>query len=96
MVGNNIVVQGTGLGDNIVVAAGPDTLKVTINGVAFGGFILPNLLNPAGIVIINGGGGDDSLQISNTTQAAQIDGGDGQDYIAGSLGNDVLIGGAGR
>ncbi|WP_254512565.1 calcium-binding protein [Anatilimnocola floriformis] len=92
LVGNNLVVQGTINGDNVVVApAGPNSLKVSINGLFFGGFVIP----AGGTVIINGDAGDDSLQIVNTTQSATIDGGAGQDYISGSLGDDTLIGGTG-
>lgn len=92
LVGLNLVVQGTNNGDNIVVSpAGPTSLKVSINGIVFGGFVVP----AGGTVIINGAAGDDVLQIVNTTQSATIDGGAGQDYLSGSLGNDTLIGGDG-
>jgi Ca2+-binding RTX toxin-like protein len=92
LVGNDLVVQGTVNGDYVVVSpAGPNSLKVAINGVIFGGFIIP----AGGTVIINGVEGDDTLQIVNTTQSATIDGGPGQDTISGSLGNDRLIGGLG-
>lgn len=90
LVGDDLVVQGTILGDTIVVSpAGGNTFKVSFNGTVFGDFFVP------GNVIINGGDGDDHLQLVNSTISAIIDGGPGQDYIAGSLGDDTLIGGLG-
>lgn len=90
LVGSNLVVQGTALSDRIVVSPASDgSYYVRLNNLNFGPFFI------AGNIQINGGDGDDFIEVINATLVAIVNGGDGNDYIATSHGNDIITGGLG-
>jgi Ca2+-binding RTX toxin-like protein len=69
----------------VTVAGGAATSTVTVTTTAdFGA-----LMN------FTSGSADDSITLTNTTTAATVDGGSGNDTIVGGTGNDSLVGGIG-
>ena len=109
--GPALIIFGSELADTIrVVPQGNTAVKVLINGVDRGTFLLSSFVE----VIVYGKGGDDDIEIvAALTQEAflfgdlgndrlkggngpnALVGGDGDDELIGSKGNDVLIGGRG-
>lgn len=87
-VNGNLVIEGTGLADNVTVIQDITGLFVTRNGDTFGPF------NPTGRILFDGGDGADSITIaSSVTLGADITGGAGNDTIIGGSGADVISGG---
>ncbi|WP_425617698.1 calcium-binding protein [Anatilimnocola sp. NA78] len=95
LVDGDLVATGTVNGDRIIVRAISDTvLQISVNGVPFDNYPVDG--NAGGEVRINSGDGDDEIQVINTAIPAIVDGGNDNDYIATSRGNDILIGGLGE
>jgi Ca2+-binding RTX toxin-like protein len=94
LVGNDLVVNGTNISDRITItpANGDRVLNVTVNGVQWGAFLIPAIGN----IVVTAGDGEDIVDIIHTTANAIVDGGNGDDYIATSFGNDVIQGGLGE
>jgi Ca2+-binding RTX toxin-like protein len=91
LVGSDLVVQGTPLGDRILVyPASNGSYYAKINNQLFGPFVIP------GTIQIEGGDGDDNIEVINTTLAAIVNGGLDNDYIATSAGDDIISGGLGN
>ena len=89
-------IDGTAGNDVIVVGRAKNRVAAVVNGVTLGRF-------PAGDVtriLVEADAGDDQINLVNlsdgTTIGARVRGGDGNDAIAGSAGNDVLEGGDGN
>ncbi|MEM7528241.1 MAG: DUF4214 domain-containing protein [Pseudomonadota bacterium] len=77
--------------------------EIIINGSEFADSIfIDDSLSSAGVsektIHINGRGGDDIIDASQSTDRVRIvaDGGEGDDTIAGGPGDDIIIGGPGR
>ncbi len=90
---DTVVINATGGNDVISVADNNGVVTVTglSTTVTITGFDATDNL------VINGLGGDDTIEASHLGTAMQltVNGGDGNDVLIGSPGNDVLIGGAG-
>jgi Ca2+-binding RTX toxin-like protein len=65
------------------------TLRAFLNGEYQGVFAA------ADRIVVDAGAGDDAVLLGNLTVAARVYGGDGNDRIAGSRADDILVGGAG-
>ena len=90
LAGGTLTVLGTAGDDRLRVTTSGDSLRVTDGTAELGTF--------AGVtnVVVNAGGGNDFVQIDATvTQAAELDGGAGDDRLYGGGGETVLNGGAG-
>ena len=92
---DQVVVEGSAGDDNVI--AGGDASGITVSGLA--ATVTIHNQEPTDQLTVEGNDGDDSL--SATTLAAQaitptLDGGNGNDRIAGSPGVDVLLGGGGN
>jgi uncharacterized delta-60 repeat protein len=98
-----LYIGGTAGNDNIVVNPGGGSgagAQVIVNGVTLGVF------NLTGHIIVYGGAGDDTIQLSGSLPyPSELFGGAGNDrikgdntsnIIVGGDGNDVLVGGTGR
>ncbi|WP_425614273.1 tandem-95 repeat protein [Anatilimnocola sp. NA78] len=85
----DLTIIGTNAADNIVVSrAGTDLVRVrTSAGTA--NYPL------TGRLIINTGDSDDVVQVSGITNPATVDLGGGNDYYAGTSGDETIIGGPG-
>ncbi len=68
----------------------PDRLRVRING-AF-----QYVAGVTGVVVMRGGDGADTLQMTNVPKDARLYGEAGNDYISSYYGNDLLVGGTGN
>jgi Ca2+-binding RTX toxin-like protein len=95
---------GDGQTDTVIIngTAGADVITLTDNnGVVtvsgLGETITITGFEPTDKIVINGLGGDDVIQASGLGTAMQLtaNGGDGDDVLIGSPGNDTLTGGAG-
>ncbi len=89
---NDLVLHGTTGDDQILVSVdqATDEIVVEINGVGAGRFA-----DVTGRVLAFGLDGNDTVRLSDLTQAGMLYGGDGDDRLEGSRGADVLLGGAG-
>jgi Ca2+-binding RTX toxin-like protein len=89
--GTALFVTGTTGNDTISVASAPQGhVAVTINGVNFGTFA------PTSRVIVYGLAGNDDIEVAGAVhRPTWLYGGDGDDYLKGGGGNNVLVGGAG-
>jgi Ca2+-binding RTX toxin-like protein len=103
MVGNDLVIGGTGGNDTITVTSTTNSSNVSLsyNGTAAGNFTVPT----AGSVIVYGGAGDDRIEAKSvTTQSpfprpVAFHGGAGNDTLIASnqsTAASVLVGGAGN
>jgi Ca2+-binding RTX toxin-like protein len=90
---DTIVINGTA-GDDVIQIVG-DNNGITVLGLAAEVHITNFDANDH--IVINGLGGDDVVVAEGLSAAAQltVNGGDGDDVLIGSPGNDVLTGGAG-
>ncbi len=90
---DTVVINGTA-GDDVIQIVG-DSTGITVLGLATQVHIANFDANDR--IVINGLGGDDVIVASGLTAAAQLaaNGGDGDDVLIGSPGNDTLTGGAG-
>lgn len=88
-----MVVNGTGGADVITVALTGSV--VTVSGLS--AQVTISNFDPTDRLLINGLGGDDVIQASGLAGAMLLteNGGDGDDVLIGSPGNDVITGGAG-
>jgi Ca2+-binding RTX toxin-like protein len=87
-----LVVGGTPGNDQIVLkaSAASGRVRAFLNGVNLGAFL------PTARVIAFGQGGDDVIQVIGSLKLpAELYGGDGNDQLTGSKGNDLLAGGDG-
>ena len=96
--GTTLTFTGDGAGDSLVIGESNGLLTQAINGGAastdFGGQTLPanNTIN----VVVNAGGGEDTVTVATASLASlTVDGGDGNDTIAGNADDDQLRGGNG-
>ncbi len=90
---DTVVINGTA-GDDVIQVVG-DSTGITVLGLA-GQVHIANF-DANDRIVINGLGGDDVIVASGLSAAAQLtaNGGDGDDVLIGSPGNDTLTGGAG-
>ena len=90
---DTVVINGTA-GDDVIQVVG-DSTGITVLGLAAQVHITNFDANDR--IVINGLGGDDVIVASGLAAAAQLtaNGGDGDDVLIGSPGNDTLTGGAG-
>jgi Ca2+-binding RTX toxin-like protein len=87
----DLVINGTDAADRIIVTQGGLGLTVRINNKLFNAPTFP------GNIVINGGLESDNITIGGgVMKATIINGGDGNDYIAGGNASDTLIGGLGN
>jgi Ca2+-binding RTX toxin-like protein len=87
----DLEIVGTSGNDVIQVSltSTPNTLRVRLNAV------IQNYAGVTGDVIMHGGDGADTLQMTNVTKNGRLYGEGGNDYISGYYGNDLLVGGDG-
>jgi Ca2+-binding RTX toxin-like protein len=94
-----LTADGTGADDTIALrlAAGrPDTLQVDVNGSVFS-FKRADVAN----IVVDAAGGNDVVRVDETngvftdTIPTILDGGDGDDTLAGGTGAETLLGGSG-
>jgi Ca2+-binding RTX toxin-like protein len=64
-------------------------VQVVLNGRRQGVF------NPTGRIVVTSGGGDDRVAVGKLSVPIYVDAGDGNDSLAGTRFNDVLVGGPG-
>ena len=91
---DTVVVHGTGSADRISITGVGTIAKVT--GLPW--FVRVNVLEATDTLLISGDGGADLINASGVIAGAhelQIDGGDGNDRITGSVNGDFVIGGDG-
>ncbi len=90
---DTIVINGTS-GDDVISVTNNNGV-VTVSGL--GADITISNFDPTDRIVINGLGGDDVIEASGLGTAMQLsaDGGDGDDVLIGSAGNDSLQGGNG-
>jgi Ca2+-binding RTX toxin-like protein len=91
---DTVVVHGTGSADRISITGVGTIAKVT--GLPW--FVRVNVLEATDTLLISGDGGADLINASSVIAGAhelQIDGGDGNDRITGSVNGDFVIGGDG-
>ena len=90
---DTIVINGTS-GDDVITVVNNNGV-VTVSGL--GADITISNFDPTDRIVINGLGGDDVIEASGLGTAMQLvaDGGDGNDILVGSAGNDTLLGGNG-
>jgi Ca2+-binding RTX toxin-like protein len=89
----NLVYGGSSENERIIVSFGTGGVQIRVNSQ-----LQKPQLNPegGGTVKIFGGGGNDTITVTNTVPfSMQLFGGDGNDYIAGGSRPDMLDGGAG-
>ena len=91
LTGTTLVVNGTGADDVIVVSGKSRAVYATINGRPMSGSPFANVTK----VVVNGGDGNDAIDLSRLFVNATANGGIGNDTITGTPGNDVLNGEAG-
>ncbi|HEV2292610.1 MAG TPA: hypothetical protein VGR35_02065 [Tepidisphaeraceae bacterium] len=92
IVGGDLIVTGTGIGELILVKSDGVGLIVLVDGIQVGGTFAVT-----GKVIVHGGAGSDTITSDKTNPfAAEIYGGDGSDTITGGGGDDLLFGEAGN
>src|SRR5262249_40784287 len=89
--GTDLFVGGTTGSDAVVVnPGGSGTVQVLIGGQSFGGF------SPTDHIVIYGGAGDDSIQVSGgVTLTTEIYGGAGNNVLKGGNGANIIVGGSG-
>ena len=85
-----LVTGGTEGSDEVRYAVRNGQVEVIVNGESQGTF------QPTGRVIAATGGGDDVVRFGKLPVPVQIDGGAGDDRLAGTPGPDILIGGDGN
>jgi VCBS repeat-containing protein len=89
--GGVLTIGGSDNNERMVLGMGPGGLQVRINNRLVGTF------GNSSQVMIFAGGGDDTITIATNVGALfTIDGGEGNDYIAGGRLGDTLIGGPGN
>ncbi len=96
--------KGTDIGNDIIVDHKGGTWKPTKPGsteqIEVGGTGIdpdPQTYDEVTLVVINGAGGNDTIQFINGVEApGQVKGGDGDDNILTGKGNDFIIGGQGN
>jgi Ca2+-binding RTX toxin-like protein len=92
--GQTLVITGTKKRDNIQVTAGPDQIRVEING-SVRRFTIADVEQ----INIQAGQGDDVVHLDNgkvdLTQPARIYGSGGDDTLTGGRGKDRIYGGSG-
>jgi Ca2+-binding RTX toxin-like protein len=89
MQGGALVITGTAAADSIALGGAGGAITVTANGVGIGTF------NSVQRIVINAGGGDDTVSMPSVSLPAVIDGGTGNDRLTGGRGADDIRGGAG-
>jgi Ca2+-binding RTX toxin-like protein len=92
---DTVTINGTA-GDDVITVADNNGV-VTVTGLATTVTIANFDANAGDHLVINGLGGDDVIEASGLGTAMQLtaNGGDGNDVLIGSPGNDTLTGGAG-
>jgi len=88
----DLCIAGTTGNDIIQVSltGTPNTLRVRLNGT------FQNVAGVTGDVVMHGGDGNDTLQMTNVPKDARLYGEAGDDYISSYYGNDFLSGGDGK
>jgi Ca2+-binding RTX toxin-like protein len=89
--GTTLTVNGTSGEDTILVSGKSSSVSVTINGRPMTGSPFSSVTK----VIVNGGDGNDHIDLSRLFVNATANGGFGNDVMIGTGGNDVLNGEAG-
>jgi Ca2+-binding RTX toxin-like protein len=98
-VGTTVVAGGSSGNDDIQFkpAADPTKISVLMNGTEAGQVLIGSGSGSAVNALKgNGNAGSDSILVTNLAIAAALYGGDGNDILVGSNGNDTLQGDAGR
>ncbi len=92
---DQVVVEGTGGNDTVNVSGNPSAVAVS----GLPATVTIHNQEPTDQLAVEGNGGDDSLSAASLTAQAivlTLDGGIGNDRIAGGAGADVLLGGDGN
>ena len=87
LTGDVLTIAGTADADSIRVRRDGDNLQVSINGEE-STFVSADVT----AIDVDAGAGNDRINLSGVAQGATVSGGDGDDRIIGTNGNDVITG----